>query len=204
MRGGSVKAALDTDAIIDLCDNGSWTDRVVRHFEANQQDTLFLVAHAWDELDEQKRGEQARVNLRRLEAVCARGNQRWAYAEVHDKLSQAMSLKVALRAQVKSGFRFVLLQTDNGPEFQKYFQDMLAVRQIALRHTRVRQSNDNAHVERFNRTLQDECVSNFPLRKNVTQRRLNEYLDYYNNGRRHMGIDMRRPAELTGSLVQRS
>lgn len=125
---------------------------------------------------------------------------RWAYAEVHDKLSQAHSLKVALRAQTKSDFRFVMMQTDNGPEFQKYFHDMLAARKIALRHSRVRQSNDNAHVERFNRTLQDECVSSYPLRRNVTQQKLDEYLDYYNNGRRHMGIGMRRPAQ----LVQRS
>ncbi len=124
---------------------------------------------------------------------------RWAYAEVHDKLSQAHSLKVALRAQVKAGFSFVMMQTDNGPEFQKYFHDMLAARHIALRHSRVRQSNDNAHVERFNRTLQEECVSPYPLRRNVTQARLDEYLDYYNNGRRHMGIRMRKPAELVQS-----
>jgi len=121
---------------------------------------------------------------------------RWAYAEVHDKLSQALSLKVALRAQVKADFSFAMMQTDNGPEFQKYFHDMLASRQIALRHSRVRQSNDNAHVERFNRTLQDECVSSYPLRRNVTQERLDEYLDYYNNGRRHTGIRMKKPAEL--------
>jgi transposase InsO family protein len=124
---------------------------------------------------------------------------RWAYAEVHDKLGQGMSLKVALRAQVKAGFSFVMMQTDNGPEFQTYFHDMLASRNIALRHSRVRHSNDNAHVERFNRTLQDECVSSYPLRRNVTQQRLNEYLDYYNNGRRHMGISMRRPAEVMQS-----
>ena len=129
---------------------------------------------------------------------------RWAYAEVHDKLGQGVSLRVALRAQTKAGFHFETLQTDNGPEFGYYFRDMLAVRKIALRHSRVRQSNDNAHVERFNRTLQDECVSSYPLRRNVTQQRLDEYLDYYNNERRHMGIAMRRPRELTISLVQRS
>jgi len=124
---------------------------------------------------------------------------RWAYAEVHDKLSQALSLKVALRAQVKADFQFTMMQTDNGPEFQKYFHDMLAARKIALRHSRVRQSNDNAHVERFNRTLQDECLSSYPLRRNVTQKRLDEYLNYYNNGRRHMGIRMKKPAEVVQS-----
>ena len=107
-----------------------------------------------------------------------------------------MSLEVALRAQGKASFHFVMMQTDNGPEFQKYFHDMLATRKISLRHSRVRQSNDNAHVERFNRTLQDECTTGYPLRRNVTQQRLNEYLDYYNNGRRHMGIRMRIPAQV--------
>jgi putative transposase len=121
---------------------------------------------------------------------------RWAYVEVHDKLSQAHSLKVALRAQSKADFQFEMMQTDNGPEFQKYFHDMLQVRGIALRHSRVRHSNDNAHVERFNRTIQDECVGKYPLRRNVSQERLDEYLDYYNNGRKHMGIKLQKPAEL--------
>lgn len=64
---------------------------------------------------------------------------------------QAISLKVALRAQTKASFSFAMMQTDNGPEFSKYFHDILKSRDIALRHTRVRLSNDNAHIERFNR-----------------------------------------------------
>jgi transposase InsO family protein len=125
---------------------------------------------------------------------------RWAYVEVHDKLSQAISLKVALRAQAKAGFRFEMLQTDNGPGFSKYFHDMLKARSIALRHSRVRQSNDNAHVERFNRTLQDECLGKYPLRQNVSQAQLEAYLDYYNHQRRHMGINFQTPAK----VMQRS
>jgi transposase InsO family protein len=118
---------------------------------------------------------------------------RWAYAEVHDKLSQAMSLKVALRAQQQAPFRFEMFQTDNGPEFQSYFRKVLATRQIALRHSRVRQSNDNAHVERFNRTLQDECVSSYPLRRNVTQTLLDSYLYYYNYQRKHLSLKLAAP-----------
>lgn len=121
---------------------------------------------------------------------------RWAYAEVHDKLSQAISLKVALRAQTKADFTFVMMQTDNGPEFSKYFHDMLKSRNIALRHSRVRQSNDNAHIERFNRTIQEECIGKYPLRHNVSQGQLDVYLDYYNNGRKHMGINMRIPTQV--------
>lgn len=118
---------------------------------------------------------------------------RWAYAEVHDKLAQAMSLKVALRAQARAPFRFEMFQTDNGPEFQSYFRKMLAARTIALRHSRIRKSNDNAHVERFNRTLQDECLTSYPLRRNVTQTLIDSYLYYYNHQRKHLSLKLATP-----------
>jgi transposase InsO family protein len=121
---------------------------------------------------------------------------RWAYAEVHDRLNQRVSLKVALRAQAKASFGFSMIQTDNGPEFQRYFHDMLAAKSIALRHSRVRQSNDNAHIERFNRTLQDECLGKYPLRGHVTKQKIETYLDYYNNDRKHLGISLKIPTQV--------
>lgn len=127
--------------------------------------------------------------------VCSR----FAYAKVHDRLSQRIGLAVALRAQNKAGFSFKMIQTDNGPEFGKWFNDMLGSRGIALRHSRVRQANDNAHVERFNRTLQDECLGKYPLRNSVDQTKLEAYLDYYNNHRKHMGINFKRPAQVMQS-----
>lgn len=124
---------------------------------------------------------------------------RWAYAEVHDRLSQRIGLRIALRAQTKAGFGFAMLQTDNGSEFGKWFNDMLSAKGIALRHSRVRQANDNAHIERFNRTLQDECLGKYPLRNSTTQEKLDSYLDYYNNNRKHMGINFKRPAQVMQS-----
>lgn len=121
---------------------------------------------------------------------------RWAYAEVHDKLSQRMSLQVALRAQKQASFSFTMMQADNGPEFQRYFHDMLEAKRINLRHSRVRQSNDNAHIERFNRTLQDECLGSHPSRRSVSQGQINTYLDYYNNERKHMGLGLKIPAQV--------
>ena len=121
---------------------------------------------------------------------------RLAYAEVHDKLSQRMSLAVALRAQKKASFSFIMMQTDNGPEFQRYFHDMLEAKGINLRHSRVRQSNDNAHIERFNRTLQDECLGKYPSRRSVNQEQINTYLNYYNTGRKHMGLGLKIPAQV--------
>lgn len=121
---------------------------------------------------------------------------RTAYAEVHDLLRQTMSLDVTLRAQRYMGFAFTTVQADNGPEFQHYFHDMLRAKNIRLRHSRVRQSNDNAHIERFNRTLQDECLGKYPNREVVTQAKLTTYLHYYNHERKHLGINLKRPVDL--------
>jgi hypothetical protein len=70
-----MKAALDTNAIIDLCSNDAWTDRAVRHFTENQNDSLVLVTHAMDEVH--RLGGQGWANLGRLEAVCIRDEQRY-------------------------------------------------------------------------------------------------------------------------------
>jgi hypothetical protein len=40
-----MKAALDANAIICLCNNDAWTDRVVRHFAGNTNDSLVLGAY---------------------------------------------------------------------------------------------------------------------------------------------------------------
>lgn len=126
---------------------------------------------------------------------------RTAYAEVHDKLRQTLSLDVTLRAQDAMGFGFSTVQADNGPEFQRYFHDMLSAKGITLRHSRVRQSNDNAHIERFNRTIQDECVRQYPTRADTTQAKLNVYLHYYNHERKHMGIGLKRPRDLLTQVL---
>jgi transposase InsO family protein len=127
---------------------------------------------------------------------------RTAYAEVHDKLRQTISLSMTLRAQKAMKFSFTTVQSDNGPEFQHYFHDMLQAKGIALRHSRVRQCNDNAHIERFNRTLQDELLGKYPTRDVVNQTKLNAYLQYYNTQRKHMGINLKRPKDLLAQVMK--
>ena len=65
---------------------------------------------------------------------------------------------MVLHARNESGFDFRLVQSDNGPEFSRYFEQVLAKHSIPTRHTRLGRPNDNAHIERFNRTIQEECL----------------------------------------------
>jgi len=119
---------------------------------------------------------------------------RFAYAEYTPRFSQNNSREFIKKAQRIAGFRFRTVQTDNGPEFGRWLSDELKYIGITLRHSRVRKPNDNAHVERFNRTIQEECGKMW-VEKDL-QKRINIYLNYYNNERKHLGINMQTPSEV--------
>lgn len=121
---------------------------------------------------------------------------RWAYAEVHLKFNQRVSYQFVVRAQRAAGFNFKTLQTDNGPEFGRSLYDWLRERQgIVLRHSRVRRNNDNAHIERFNRTIQEECLGRW-CSYQTAQEKLPDFMCYYNCERLHMGLNYQTPNEV--------
>jgi transposase InsO family protein len=128
---------------------------------------------------------------------------RWAYAEVSGNLRAYKSASFIARAQKKAPFRFHMIQTDHGPEFSTRFTHILLHTHLAHRHSRVRKPNDNAHVERFNRTLQDECLIGVVRSLPTFKKALARYLPYYNDDRMHMGIDFKTPAQML-ALVPRS
>lgn len=121
---------------------------------------------------------------------------RWAYAEVSLKLRAYGSAHFLARAQKNAPFPFEMIQTDNGPEFSTRFTHHMIRLKIAHRHSRVRTPNDNAHIERFNRTLQDECLTGVMRSVPTFKNALKKYLPYYNSERMHMGIDFKTPAQI--------
>jgi transposase InsO family protein len=121
---------------------------------------------------------------------------RWAYAEVVEKIGAEVSLAFVRRAQEKADFNFQMIQTDHGSEFSTRFTHGLWRSKMSHRHSRVRKSNDNAHVERFNRTIQEECLDRISHTVDSFTRAIPKYLNYYNNERTHMGINYQVPAQL--------
>lgn len=121
---------------------------------------------------------------------------RWAYAEVVERIGAEASVQFVRRAQRAADFDFKMIQTDHGPEFSTWFTHALLSKKIAHRHSRVRQSNDNAHVERFNRTIQEECLDRANHTIASFQKVLPPYLEYYNTERLHMGINYQTPLEV--------
>jgi transposase InsO family protein len=126
---------------------------------------------------------------------------RLGYAEYHTSLRQATSSKVIENAQRYFGFNFSMVQTDHGPEFRGYLTNILGNKDIKLRHSRVRKPNDNAHIERFNRTIQEECFRGISFKEETIKEDFKRYLDYYNNFRLHLALDLKTPTQFVAKVL---
>ena len=128
---------------------------------------------------------------------------RMAYARVYRELKPINALNTILEAEQYFKFSFKTVQSDNGLEFSKYFSDRLEKRGIKIRHTRLGRPNDNAHIERFNRTIQEECTGNYYLESESLKKmddKILSYIDFYNYRRIHLSISYRTPAEMLHRL----
>ena len=88
-------------------------------------------------------------------------------------------------------YNFLWVLTDNGSEFKKHFSEKL--REVHLTHYRTypKTPKMNAHVERFNRTIQDDWID-WHLSEladpDVFNRNLMDYLIFYNTERVHFAF----------------
>jgi len=55
--------------------------------------------------------------------------------------------------------------------------------------------NDNAHIERFNRTIQEECFRRRPPNELTVRHELKKYIAFYNNDRLHLSLDLLTPTQ---------
>ena len=126
---------------------------------------------------------------------------RMAYAKISPNLSEKGAAETIFEAQEYMQFSFKMVQSDNGAEFQKHFQGRLNSKGIKTRHSRVRHPNDDAHIERFNRTLRKECIGQYNPNKNIKfiNSKLNRFIRYYNYDRIHLGIGLKTPYEVLQS-----
>lgn len=128
---------------------------------------------------------------------------RMTYAEIHEPIRPGIAADVVKRASQLWGFRLAMVQADNGPEFSRYFEDKLRRINIQVRHSRLGRPNDNAHIERFNRTIQEECLGNrisYKTKTNEAQAKINKYIEFYNTKRIHLSLQLQTPI----SMLQRS
>jgi transposase InsO family protein len=115
------------------------------------------------------------------------------YAKAFEIMNAKTTLLFIREAEQELGFHFNMLQSDHGPEFGRWF-----VSQIKKNHrySRIGRPNDNAHIERFNRTLQEECLDHVPNDVSLINQALKKYLRYYKYERLHAGINFLTPMQV--------
>lgn len=121
------------------------------------------------------------------------------YAKCYEKLNSQIACNFLDEAEKNSVFNFEMIQTDHGPEFGKWFAERT---KRFHRYTRIGKPNDNSHIERFNRTLQEECLDFVSRDVKKINCELKKYLKYYNEERLHMGIEMKTPVQLLARCSQ--
>jgi putative transposase len=118
---------------------------------------------------------------------------RWVYVKAYEKMNSKLMLEFVREAQRHASFQFLMLQSDHGPEFGKWFVTQI---QKKHRYTRIGKPNDNSHVERFNRTVQEECLDKVPRDVHSLNEALQIYIPYYNETRLHLGINLKTPVQM--------
>jgi putative transposase len=121
---------------------------------------------------------------------------RWVYAKAYERMSSAITLEFVREAQRHASFHFKMLQSDHGAEFGMWFVSQI---KKSHRYTRIGKPNDNAHIERFNRTVQEECLDKIPTNVKTINCTLKKYLRYYNYERLHFGINFLTPMQVVPS-----
>lgn len=146
------------------------------------------TVHLWE-------SRRSRTYVLTLIDVCSR----WATAWAVPRLHSIAAARMVERARPSAPFTFSCIQTDHGLEFSSHFTRRLLHWRIRHRHIRIRTPNDNAHIERFNRTVQEELRidliryrTNLPMLNHA----LTDYLTYYNTERLHLGLGCKTPSEV--------
>lgn len=134
-------------------------------------------------------GEKTRIYVYSIIDV----HSRIGYAKAYHKISSGRTLNFLKETRAQFPFHISCIQTDHGPEFGQYFTKRIG---IVHRHSRIRKPNDNAHVERFNRTLQDECLNHIAPDVAKMNKALKKYIYRYNNTRSHFSLNFRAPNDL--------
>lgn len=119
----------------------------------------------------------------------------------------SLSAKQSLRSfhAFAGGYPYPIhtIQTDNGSEFLGVFNQYLEKSQIKHIFSYPRSPRVNGYIERFNRTVQEECIYRLEelyWEPEHVQAKLEEYLQWYNFKRPHAALHYQAP----GSLLHNS
>ncbi len=125
--------------------------------------------------------------------VCAVDLQsRFSFAYSYTNLSSTSAKDFIIKFQKVFPYPIKHIQTDNGQEFHKHFENYLKTQSIIQFWNYPKSPKMNAYVERFNRTIQEEFTNykQWDLKDNLNKfnKELIDWLIFYNFNRPHLGL----------------
>jgi len=103
-------------------------------------------------------------------------------------------------------YKIKAIQTDNGSEFHKYFMEYLQKRKITHYWNYKGQPYKNGHIEKFNRTIQEEFIDqNEYLFEDISKfnDKMLKWIFWYNTERYHWSLNLTSPVDylINNSLI---
>jgi len=118
---------------------------------------------------------------------------RYGFAKVYDRCTAANAINFLKHIINTAPFPIFAVRTDQGSEVHKQFTKECNKYQIKHIKNRVKTPRHNGKVERFHRTIQEECLWykwHWRLSKTEAEYRLKLFLGFYNDHRHHQGFGM--------------
>jgi len=120
----------------------------------------------------------------------------FSFAYTYSSLSSNIAKDFFSKLEYVAPFKIKHIQTDNGQEFHKHFQDTLDKKGIIHFFNYPKRPQMNAKIERFNRTIQEEFI-NWHLSYLYDLEKFNEllmnWLLWYNTKRPHLSLNKEPP-----------
>jgi hypothetical protein len=118
---------------------------------------------------------------------------RWGFAKVYLRCTAANAIDFLGEIVRRAPFDILAIRTDQGSEVSKQFTRACLEEGILHIRNRVKTPRHNGKVERFHRTVQEECLWyhwHWKLTPEDAQYRLTQFLAFYNFRRHHQGLGM--------------
>jgi transposase InsO family protein len=134
--------------------------------------------------------------IRRVIFTAIEHHSKLGFARVYNTNSSKNAADFLKRLVYISDGDIKVIHSDNGSEFAGKFEQACRQMTIAQVYSRVRNPKDNAALERFNRTVQDECLemSDVDLSDiKLSNLNLLDWLIEYNDFRPHESLDYQTP-----------
>lgn len=125
-----------------------------------------------------------------------------AYARLYTTHSSKQAADFLKRLHYLTEGEIINLHHDNGSEFMLNFVKACKELSLPQYYSRVRTPKDNAVLERFNRTIQEECIDLMGVGLEDIQEvneHLTDWLIEYNSVRPHQSLDYQTPLEYIDS-----